>query len=295
MDPLVRKRLYTFRQIGRRMCVVPLIGACLAAVVAVTGCDSGSNPLAPYEGHRPLMLQRVTQSFTPEIQWVGGRVAAVGVNRGDRAVLDSTLVWIKTSSANDINSHATVGQDGDEQIVLQYDGVPVSALEDGETYTFWVATTEAWEAGLDPSALDPFAFTDTTVTLTTLLRGQKRGGVDVELRIIKDERLTGTRYIVEWEPADHAFRRIAIRSGAASAGFTDLVWHVVLPEDVESNITSPLVIGDTPEGALEVTAWPETGFAPVVHTLWMVDDTWGGSFGLAASGMASFVILATNF
>jgi len=274
--------------------VLPFLGV-LLTVLLLPGCDSESNPLAEYEAERPLILQRVTQSFTPEIQWLGGRVAAVGVNRGEEAALDSTLVWLKISDGDDISSHAVVGQETDTQTIIQFDGTPLESLEDGQTYTFWLATKQAWDANLNPGSLDEHAFADTTMTIATILNGNQRGSLDVQITVIRDERLTGTRYFVHWTPADKAFRRIAIRRGFATAGFTDLVWHVVLPDDEPDSITSPVVIGEVPEGAIEAIAWPETGFTQDVHFLWMVDETWDGTFGLRAPGMAAFQLFADNF
>jgi hypothetical protein len=287
----LRKRLHSLVSLQSRLLRAFLV----AGLVTVIGCDSEITSLAPYEAHRPLTLLAVTQSATPDIQWVGGRVAAVGVNRGPVAALDSTLVWMVTAPGDEVESHLTLGETIDAEALARYNGSPIERVADGEEYTFWLATHEAYAAGLDPSARNEFTYVDTTVTMNFVVAGIARGGADVSIRVVKDERLLGTRYIVEWTPADHAFRRVAIRRGAALPAFTDLIWHIVLPEDEPDSITSPLIIGEPTEGSIVVQDFPEGGFDPAVHTLWMVDSTWDNTFGARAPGMAAFVMFATNF
>ena len=266
----------------------------LLGVGMLAGCDSSSDLLAPYEGERPLILQRVTQSSTPDIQWVGGRVAAIGVNRGTQAALDSTLVWVQRADADEVSSHVTIGEGGDDDFVRTLGGSPVESLVDGETYTVWLATTSALETGLDTTQVNAFAFVDTTLTMALILRGRSGGdpNIDLNATITRDERLTGTQFRVTWTPADVPFRQLAIRN-STTGGFTDLVWHIVTPEDEPAGITSPVIIGEAPEGTQEVI--PFEGFEPSTYTLWMVTDDWGGQFGIRSAGYAFFTILSTNF
>jgi hypothetical protein len=273
----------------------PALGLVVLLAVTITACDSRENPLAPYEGERELQILRVTQSFTSDVQWVGGRVAAVGVNRGTMAALDSTLVWMITSDGDNINSHVTIGTDTDAEAVARYGGTAVDRLSDDTEYTFWIATHDAYAANLDASSRNAFTFVDTTLTMNLVLAGLTRGGADVTTRVVKDESLLGTQYVVEWTPADHAFRRVAIRRGAALPAFTDLIWHIVVPDGEPDSITSPLIIGEEREGTVVAIGWPEGGFEPAVHTLWMVDSTWDNTFGPRARGMSAVVMFATNF
>src|SRR5690606_12420318 len=177
-SPIPRREAGGLRSRSRRLVRALGLTALLAsAVLDVAGCSEDTYPLAPYEGGRPLDLLKVTQSFTPEIQWVGGRVAAVGVNRGTRAALDSTLVWLRVAPGNEnsIGSFVTVGQESASDLVLSYGGTPQDRLTDGETYTFWIAEASAVGVGLDSLRIDPAAFADTTLTMALLLRGQQGG------------------------------------------------------------------------------------------------------------------------
>jgi hypothetical protein len=269
------------------------------AVLAAAGCSEDANPLAPYEGGRPLDLLEVTQSFTPEIQWVGGRVAAVGVNRGTRAALDSTLVWVRTAPGNDISSFVTVGEGMDEALVMGFGGTTQDSLTDGETYTFWLAERSAFDAGLDSTRFDPAAFADTTFTVRLILEGTNRNSddLDVTFEIERNERLTGERFIVRWTPADVVFRRMAIRD-APTGGFTELIWHILSPEDGPPLITSPVTLSAPPEGVVVVE--PFEGFAvdstASTYLLWAVTDGWNEEFNPPdATGYAQFQIRSCNF
>jgi hypothetical protein len=258
----------------------------------VTDPDDGI--LAEYAGNRPLHFLKITQSFTPDIQWVGGRVAAVGVNKGPAAALDSTLVWLMTADGNDINSHVTVGEETDTERILSFGGTPSDSLDDDQEYTFWLADKVAWDAGLNIAERNEFTFIDSTITTRLYLRGRWGGGRDASgndiatISILRDERLLSDRYIVDW-PEGTAFRRVAIRQSSLG-GFTDLVWHVVTPDDEPDNITPPIIIGETPPGTDEVTPWPDTGFElNTVYILWMANSDWvPNTFSPSSAGYAWF-------
>jgi hypothetical protein len=272
----------------------------LAVLANVISCSVEENPLRPYDGDRPLILLNVTQNFTPDVQWVGGRVAAVGVNRGDKAGLDETLVWIRRSSDDDIGSYVKVGPGGDPSFVTSVGGTPTEALADGQQYTFWIATAEAMAANLASGAVNGHSFTDTTVTINTVLRGQLGGeriaGTTTpraSMRMVRNETLMEDQFILEWTPADFPVRQIAVRQ-ATTGGWTDLIWHVVLPDDVADNITSPVILGSVPEGAQEAIAWPSGGFElGKVYTIWMTNQEWvPNTFGISARGYWWFRMFA---
>lgn len=267
----------------------------LVIVMAFSCSGDSSDVLAPYKGSRPLILLKVTQSFTPQIQWVGGRVAAVGVNEGPEAALDSTLVWLMTEEDNSIGSSVTVGENTDSEKVQQYGGTPVDSLSDGIEYTFWLAEKESFAAELDTSILNEFNFVDTTFTMQLVLRGQSGGDreLGVTIRIIGEETLLDDKFVIEWTPDNVAFRRLAIREGTFGA-FTDLIWHVVTPDSLPDNILPPVIIGEVPSGTDEAIPWPESGFKRnTVHFLWMVTGDWTvNEFRPTAKGYAWFRIFA---
>jgi hypothetical protein len=263
---------------------------------ALAGCSDDENPLLDYEGERSLIVQEVTVSHRPDVRWVGGRVAAVGINRGPRAALDTSLVWLRTAGDNSINSYVTVGEETDLEAILQYGGTALDSLPDNTEYTLWLAEESALEAGLNPAALTESNFADTTFTLRYVLQGRVGGDEDFisDIDIVRNQTLLSDEYRITWVPATTAVRAVAIRE-ASQGAFTDLIWHVVIPEGEPGGISSPLVIGQEPADATVVVAFPETGFNPVTHTLWMVGEGWNGSFALSAPDYAFFQIFDSNF
>jgi hypothetical protein len=272
------------------------------AGIGMSGCSTESLPPAPYLGERPLEFLRVTQNFTPDIQWVGGRVAAVGVNRGDRAALDSTLVWIRRAPGNSISSVVTIGPDFDAAYVQSLGGTPEEELTDRETYTFWLAEASVLDAGLDPGAGTAGSFADTTLTLKLVLDGVPRSALGVVFRIEREERIVSDHYVISWTPADVRFRRLAINMGTTGR-WTEHLWHIVVPEGQAPSISSPVIVGVPPEGAQEATAWPDDGFMVKPpcpsgrrnYVLWAATDAWNESFLVTAPGYAQFQVSFRNF
>ncbi len=263
-------------------------------------CNNQSNTLAPYVGARGLRMVTVTQNFTPDIQWLGGRVAAVGVNRGTRASMDSTLVWLMDAPTDSItyksSSYVTYGSVTDKSKIQSLGGTYQDSLNNEATYTFWIATTDAFNANLDSSSRTEFSFADTTLSMQLYLRGTAGGETDSQgnlattLAILHEQTLLSDKYVIEWTPATHAYRRIGINA-ASFGSFTNLVWHVVTPDSVPDNIVSPVVIGVPPPGTQEAVPW--SGFQKgQVYMVWMVDSTWNGSFAPSSQGYAWYRIFA---
>ena len=276
------------RKLRSRIGAASLAGI-LLVVVVLGGCDTEENLLAPYEGDRPLIVQAVTTSFAPDISWVGGRAAAVGINRGEQAALDSSLIWIYTANGNELDSPVFVREAIDRAAVESFGGTPTDSLADDETYTLWVADDRAFDAGLTGD-LDAHSLVDTTFHLKYLLTGSRppfSGGLGITFDVIQDERLAAQTYTVEWDPAT-PLRRLAIRAGT-TGGFNNLIWHIVTPEEEEAGLMPPIVINDPPEGAIVATEWE--GFGTDRYVLWGASDDWDGeSFSFRTEGYAFYQI-----
>lgn len=279
-----------------------LVAGALLLTAWFSACSQVDDPLADYDGHRPLEILHVTQNFNPEIQWVGGRVAAVGINRGETAALDSTLVWIRTAPTNSISSVVRVDDDLDWEFVESLGGTPQGEMSDDETYTFWIAEREVLDAGLDLGAARPGTFDSVTALMDLLLIGVSNSSMGVQFRIQRDELLSGDRYLISWTPEDVQFRRMVINMGTTGR-WTDHLWHVVVPMADPPSISTPVVIGETPDGAQEAAPWPEEGFLVLPpcpsgrrsYVLWAATDDWNESFLINAPGYAQFRIHFSNF
>jgi hypothetical protein len=278
---------------------IPIVLVLLLFSAVQQSCivDSDDGELASYQGSRPLTWKRITQSLTSDIQWVGGRVAVVGVNKGTAAALDSTLVYLQIAADNSISSPVTFGVHNAKDAVSQYGGTPLDSLQDETSYTVWIAERDVFDGGLNPSQYTEFNFADTTVTTQLFMRGRAGGGsVDGQpiatVSIVRDERLTGVKYFVTW-PEGTAYRRAAIRA-ATTGGWTDLIWHIVTDDDLPDNIVSPFAIGDPIPGTSEVIPWPETGFElDTIYILWMANSDWTpNTFTPSAPGYTWFRLFA---
>ncbi|MCC6396922.1 MAG: hypothetical protein IT282_07870 [Bacteroidetes bacterium] len=122
----------------------------LLAFLLMGGCASDEDTaLAPYT-ERPTRLSKVAiqdSTFTPKVTWVGGYVAAFGVNTGSRAALDASLAWLVAQSGNTLRYPITIGQlpSGAQDLTAQFGGTPRSQLTEDSTYTYWVMTADAWD------------------------------------------------------------------------------------------------------------------------------------------------------
>lgn len=250
------------------------------------GCDSDSELLAPYDGQRPLTILKITQSFSPDIQWVGGRIAAAGINRGSKAALDNTLIWIQTAETDTISSYITVGLNTAENEIQQFGGVPLDSLPTKTTLTFWLAKKTSFDAGLDPARSDEFTLLDTTFVFNYLIGGAMRSQDVDSLLVYRDQKLLSDKFYVDWRPRDVNVRQIALSPGS-NPGWIDLLWHVRLTNNSEPGLT-PMVLATIPPARAEVVVpWgPLDTIAPVVHTMWMTLDNWNSSFMINSRGLA---------
>ncbi len=268
----------------------------LPAMLFYAGCkEDSSNTLAPYTAQRSLFFTNITVNSKPDIQWLGGRAMAVGVNRGTKPALDSTLVWVQTASDNSISSAITYGASSDRNRIISYGGTPADSLDSDVQYTFWVATKEAFEARLDTSksVVNPTSLADTTCMVGYWLKGQSggEGGTSnpiVRIRVRREQTLGSDKFTIVWTPATSAFNRVAVRSGS-TGGWTDMLWHINTPNGSD-NILPPVVIGVPPAGVTEGTPWTENSFVNgTTYTIWMANRNWNGvSFTLTARGYVYF-------
>ncbi len=274
--------------------------ACALACALLAGCKSeSSDTLAPYDA-RPLSIIRVTQNSTPDIQWLGGRVMAVGVNKGRTAALDSTLVWLTTASGDNIFNYVSYGTNTDTARLRSYGATFADTLTNDTTYTFWIALQSAFSARLDTtsSAVNAFSFVDSIMASMYLVKGTSDGeggptNPIVKISLRRFETITGDRFVMTWVPATSAFRQLAVRVGP-TGGYDNLLWQITSPTGAADNILPPIALGEVPPGVNEATAWAPTSFkdAPT-YCIWMANRNWagpgtGGVFALRARGYVWF-------
>jgi hypothetical protein len=266
-----------------------------ALILAFSGCNKDtSNGIAPYEAQRELLFVKITASATPDVQWLGGRVAAVGINKGPRAALDGSLVWLRAASIDTINSYVTFGKATSVTQLLAFGGAPADSLDPDSTYTFWIATKSAMDAHLDTAnpAVNVNTLGDTTLVASYWLKGQMggeggTGNPTYRIRIRRDQTILGDKYTIYWTPATAAFRNVALRMGS-TGGYDNLLW-MVTTSGTADNILPPVVLGVAPSGVTEGTPYVSGSLSSgTVYTLWMNNRNWVGTFALNARGYAFF-------
>lgn len=116
-------------------------------IFLINSCKERDNTLAPYEGSTPMSNIVVEENtYTPKITWVGGYASVVGVNRGNNAALDSSLIWLIYKPGNTIHYPVTYPQlpEGVSDLTHQYGGTTIPKLEEDKTYTYWVMKEDVW-------------------------------------------------------------------------------------------------------------------------------------------------------
>ncbi|MGE5430591.1 MAG: hypothetical protein ACM3QX_05935 [Syntrophomonadaceae bacterium] len=128
-----------------------LYGLLLSAVLVLTGlfagCREKDNTLAPYTETTKLSQVMVEQnSFKPELTWVGGYASVIGINRGDKAALDTSLIWLIYQPGNAIHYPVRYGTlpTGAQDLTSQYAGVHMDSLAEDARYTYWVLKEDVW-------------------------------------------------------------------------------------------------------------------------------------------------------
>lgn len=269
--------------------------ACIAALF-VSCADQSSDLLAPYQD-RELFVSRVPRHPTPDLEWLGGRVAAVGVNKGTKAGLDASLVFLKRSNSDDISSYLTLsGANNDKAAVISYGGTPVDSLSSDTVYTFWVAKKTAYAVGLSAqsSAMNPTTYYDTTTSMEIWVKGtvggeQSSGKPLVQLRLRREETALKDRYLLFWTPTTTPFRRVGANP-ASTGSWDNLMWHAATPNGTSDNIYPAIEIGVCPPNVDEATPldWSMANPGEFV-TIWMANSRWTpGTFTISARGYAWF-------
>lgn len=126
-----------------------LIKILMASILTLTIASSCSedNTLAPYVGS-PGMSKISIESgtTTPRINWIGGYVTVLGVNKGNYPALDSSLIWLIYLSGDQIKYPVKYGQlpGGAQDITSNYGGIFQSELIEDSSYSFWVMKEADW-------------------------------------------------------------------------------------------------------------------------------------------------------
>lgn len=302
------------------------IGSVFLALVLL-GCNDDDNSLAPFQGERDLSdILIESNSFEPGITWAGGYVSALGVNRGNTAALDSTLVWLIVDEGDDLRFPVTFGQvpAGSQELSGNYGGEPLTSLVEDNVYTFWLLQNEAWQQAKDnagkilseaPQGSSTVEVKQDTVFIHRDIHAQLTQSLDVFINIADLRTFgrlgnievvapsTSPDVVVSWQISqsdvtDSLIAAIGVTEGQQYDASTT-AWEVWSEETVDGQpvfgsqnvIESPLVLGQLLPGTRIFTEFPEDGLErDKFYYIWIANNNWDGESRLRS---ASFYAYAT--
>ncbi len=296
--------------------------------IFLSSCGSEESGLAPYAGSPEMSSVKIESgTFQPKITWIGGYASVLGVNKGEKAALDTSIIWLIKIDGNNLRYPIKFGSipDGASDITLQYGGASVDSLSEDVVYTFWVMKESMWEnvsgiigAELIPkSDLDENEFiqsSDTTVELSSFsyTKGTEQLDVYVNISNVRFFGRLGEIYVSQ--PVDATGPTISWR--ISQSGVTDtlisaigivngqqfderyIFWDLWSVEESNGEkvygkknvIKAPIKIGDHPEGTITFNELPEKGLERNKdYYIWIATENWEGN----RSRVANFYAYAT--
>lgn len=285
----------------------------LWVVLVSTGffsCNNEDNTLAPYTGSPPVSNITVqAESFNPKITWLGGYVSVFGINKGNSAALDSTLVWLVHTNGNNIHYPLVACRlpEGAQDITAQYGGLSIDSLQEDQDYTFWVLKEDVWnqissytqfKLAEDSSASASFRISGDSLLLSAAKFEVVSEPINVYINIL-DIRKFGPLADVNVETTTMNVPKVtwtikapgAVDSMVAAIGFaggttydaSTSLWEVYSERDsagikiyVKDNvIKSPVIVSETlPNTRAFVVYNPQNLVRNAYYHVWIADKTW---------------------
>lgn len=301
---------------------------CIIMASLLISCSNDENPLAPYTGSPNLSEINIEQnSFEPAVTWVGGYASVFGVNKGSKAVLDSTLIWLVYASGNQIKYPVEFGElpQGAQDLTQQYGGTKVNTLSEDNTYTFWVMKEEAWDRVKNSNAELVFDSTSTAIIETTdsikitqKLFTSRTLPLDVFINVygistfgrLADISISSdlsNAPVVSWNikqdgVTDTKLSAIGITEGGQFTP-TNTIWEVYSVSELNGTtaygkinvIPGPVKMGTSFEHTQVFYEFPEEGLERnKTYYLWIANETWDGANRLRFANGYAYATFSTK-
>jgi len=273
-------------------------------------CNEADNSLAPYAGGPKLSNLIVEdETFNPKVTWVGGEVSVFGVNKGNKAALDSTLIWLILSDGDKIRYPVKIGvmPAGAQNITSQFGGTSKDSLNEDEQYTFWVLKADVWnqvssnpgkELLADSSSNSSVVISDTTLVINPYSFNRASKPINVYINILNQRVLgpladliieTTTLNIprVRWKIKAAGVKDTLIAAIGLAKGslydFAGAVWEVYSVRDSSGTsiygrdnvIAAPVLVGSSfPDTKTFVEFKKENFERNNDYYIWIADKTW---------------------
>lgn len=276
------------------------------------GCSkTDSNSLAPYEGATDLSLTAEQTSFRPQITWVGGYVSILGINRGNKAALDTSLVWLIYAPSNSMKYPVTFGKlpSGAQDLTTSYGGKTPDSLSEDKPYTFWIMKESIWNQ-ISATAKDKTLLIDSTLSnsikvsgdtirISPLSLSRKAQTTDVFVNIkdvssygkfadisiiapVNTPQITVKWKIIQTNVQDTAIAAMGITEGT-QYNPTAVSWEIYSLDSLGGKevygasdiIAPPVKIGQKIQGTKVFTEFPSSGLARNRdYYLWIANKSW---------------------
>lgn len=300
-------------------------------IIVFISCENSDNTLAPYVGSPNVSgLQIEAKSYTPKITWIGGYVTVLGINRGSRAALDNSLVWLIYKSGNDIHYPVQYGQlpNGVQDLTSQYGGSSIPELIEDSTYTIWVIKEDVWTVlttnpgkiiTIDSALTQISSIVGDTIKLSASVHTQKTQNLDNYLNIYEistfgrlgiigieqtntsnDPKLSWT--ITQPEATDTLIAAIGIADGSQYSSSAS-IWEAY--SEVTENdtlffgkhnvIPSPLIAGQNLSDTKVFVEYPIDGLQRnKTYYVWIANKNWDGVGRLRSTPFYAYATFKTR-
>lgn len=308
-----------------------LIFCIIFMMISFYSCQDVDNTLAPYAGSpRVSGLTLEERSFTPKITWIGGYVTAIGINKGTRAALDSTLIWLMYKENDGIRYPVQYGQlqNGAQDLTTQFGGIKISELIEDSVYTIWVIKQNVWNSlsalpnktiVADSSISEMFVVVNDTIKVSNSVHTQVTKNLDNYINVydvaafgrlgsIKIEKpTTSNNPLISWTivqsgVTDTLLAAIGIAEGNQYSSASS-IWEVY-SEITENGVTfygkhnvipGPLPSGQIVNNTKVFVNYPADGLERnKTYYIWIANKDWDGVNRLRATPNYAFATFKTR-
>ena len=298
-------------------------------IIFIISCEDDNSTLAPYVG--PPGMSKITLetgSTTPRINWVGGYISVLGVNRGTHPALDSTLIWLIYQPNDQIRYPVKYGEvpNGAQDLTTTYGGEFLPEMIEDNPYSFWVMKQEDWDQisssqnkylNLDSSITTIITVGDTinfppqnyTQLIAPLDNYINIKDVDTKGKLAKifvQQPTTSNNPIISWQIIQDGVTDTLISViGICAAGQFDagaIVWEVYSISDTagityygKANVMpGPVVTGQQFAQTFVFTEYPENGLErDKTYFLYIANKEWDGENYIRSTSFFCYVTFNT--
>lgn len=310
-----------------------LIILLMYALFLIAGCSEENDSLAPYEGS-PQMSDIVMESgsYTPKFTWLGGYVSAFGVNDGEYAALDSSILWLVGTDGDNLSYPIEYGitPQGAVDLTSNFGGQTPQFLVEDHVYTVWALKADVWNAiqnqmgkilhASDSTDNNSYVTLDDSLFISTQFHVQKTEPVDLWVNLDTTSVLQlGRLARVKISPTD-------------TSNSLSLSWTIIQPDMPDSNLAAigivegnqydvkkavwevwsvdsssgenvygkndviekPLILGQELPGTRTFVQFPETGLERnKLYYLWLANKEWDGEGRLRFASGYCYITFTT--